>query len=135
MNGVRVAAHQSSSRSDRRKLVSSTRSASVAVVSEMAPRWMTASSLRLSSQLEQLAGRHHVGEPALAEVAPLLVAAEMVVDDDVAAPGLVQARDHVRPDESGPAGDQQHPYPASPSEFDDCVDSLPFAPECPTGAT
>src|SRR5262245_28244510 len=50
MNGVRVVVHQSSSLSDSRKLVSITRSASVAVVSEIAPRWMTASSLRLSSQ-------------------------------------------------------------------------------------
>src|ERR1035441_5104054 len=50
MNGVRVAVHQSSRRSDSRKLFSITRSPSAAVVSEMAPMWMTASSLRLSSQ-------------------------------------------------------------------------------------
>jgi len=37
MNGVRVAVHQSSRRSDSRKLFSITRSPSVAVVSEMAP--------------------------------------------------------------------------------------------------
>ena len=84
MNGVRVAVHQSSSRSDRRKLVSRTRSPSVAVVSEMAPRWMTASSLRPSSQRDQLARRHHVGELALAEIAPLAGVAERVVDHDVA---------------------------------------------------
>src|SRR6185437_16183758 len=50
MSGVAVAVHQSSNRSDRRKLVSITRSPSVAVVSEIAPMWMTASSLRPSSQ-------------------------------------------------------------------------------------
>src|SRR5215467_296392 len=50
MNGVRFLVHQSSRRSDNRKLVSTTRSASVAVVSEIAPRWMMASSLRCSSQ-------------------------------------------------------------------------------------
>ncbi len=50
MNGVAFAVHQSSSRIERRKLVSITRSPSVAVVSEMAPRWMTASSRRPFSQ-------------------------------------------------------------------------------------
>ena len=44
--GVRVVAHQSSSRSESRKLLSMTSSPSVAVVDEMAPRWITASSLR-----------------------------------------------------------------------------------------
>src|SRR4051795_8559654 len=46
MNGVAWAVHQSKSRIDSRKLVSITTSPSVAVVSEMAPRWMTASSRR-----------------------------------------------------------------------------------------
>src|SRR5882757_10319200 len=50
MNGVVLAVHQSSSRNDSRKLVSITRSPSVAVVSEMAPRWITASSRRPFSQ-------------------------------------------------------------------------------------
>src|SRR5262249_14988575 len=50
MKRVRVAVHQSRSLSESRKLVARTKSASVAVVSEIAPRWMTASSLRLSSQ-------------------------------------------------------------------------------------
>ena len=56
MNGVRVAAHHSNKRSDSRKLVSMTRSASVAVVEEMAPRCTTASSLRPSSQRNRSAG-------------------------------------------------------------------------------
>src|SRR5580700_11258665 len=56
MNGVRVAVHQSSSFSDRRKLFSITASPSVAVVAEMAPRWMTASSLRPASQSRRAAG-------------------------------------------------------------------------------
>src|SRR5271154_2832050 len=50
MKGVRVAAHQSSKRSDSRKLFSMMASPSVATVEEMAPRWITASSLRVSSQ-------------------------------------------------------------------------------------
>ncbi len=50
MNGVRLSVHQSSRRSEVRKLFSITRSPSVAVVSEIAPMWMTASSLRPSSQ-------------------------------------------------------------------------------------
>src|SRR5712691_3911506 len=56
MSGVALAVHQSSSRIDRRKLVSITRSASVAVVSEMAPRWMTASSRRPFSHSGNCAG-------------------------------------------------------------------------------
>src|SRR5262249_10298965 len=48
--------HQSSRRSDRRKLFSITASPSVAVVAEMAPRWMTASSLRAPSQSASAAG-------------------------------------------------------------------------------
>ena len=56
MNGVRVCVHQSSRRSDSRKLLSITASPSVAVVSEMAPMWMMASSLRPSSQRVRSAG-------------------------------------------------------------------------------
>src|ERR1700730_7237315 len=56
MHGVAWAVHQSSSRIDRRKLVSITRSPSVAVVSEMAPRWMMASSRRPLSQSGNCAG-------------------------------------------------------------------------------
>ena len=56
MNGVRVAAHQSNSRSDSRKLFSMTTSPSVAVVEEMAPICTTASSLRPSSQRNRSAG-------------------------------------------------------------------------------
>ncbi len=56
MNGVRVAVHQSSSMSGRRKLVSMTRSPSLAVVSEIAPMWKTASSLRPDSQPARSAG-------------------------------------------------------------------------------
>src|SRR6266404_8916669 len=56
MNGVAWAVHQLSSRIDRRKLVSTTRSPSVAVVSEMAPRWMMASNRRPFSQSGNSAG-------------------------------------------------------------------------------
>src|SRR4051812_16376469 len=56
MNGTALAVHQSSSRIGKRKLVSITRSPSVAVVSEIAPRWTTASSLRPFSQSASCAG-------------------------------------------------------------------------------
>ena len=57
---------------------------------------------------QQVAGRHEFGQPAFRQVAPLLPGAENIVDRDVGAPGLVQARDHIRANEAGPAGDQQH---------------------------
>src|SRR5579872_53163 len=56
MNGVRVAVHQSKRRSESRKLASMRASPSVAVVDEMAPRCITASSLRPSSQRRRSAG-------------------------------------------------------------------------------
>src|SRR6516165_5196428 len=56
MNGVPVAVHQSSRRSGRRKLVSMTRSPSVAVVSEIAPMWKMAWSSRPASQADRSAG-------------------------------------------------------------------------------
>ena len=85
MNGVRVTVHQSSRRSDRRKLFSITRSPSVAVVSEMAPMWMTASSLRPCEPGHQFGRRHQVGDLALGQIAPFgVVLAEQVVDHDVA---------------------------------------------------
>ena len=55
---------------------------------------------------QQIGRRHEVGKLALGEVAPLAVAAEEIVDDDVGAAGLVEARHHIRSDEPGPAGDQ-----------------------------
>ena len=65
MNGIRARVHQSSNMSESRKLVSSTRSPSVAVVSEMAPRWMTASSLRPSSQRMSWPGGTRSASPRL----------------------------------------------------------------------
>src|SRR5262245_19370998 len=56
MNGTALAGNQSSNRIEKRKLVSITRSPSVAVVSEIAPRWITASSLRPFSQSASSAG-------------------------------------------------------------------------------
>ena len=54
--GVWLAEHHSRSRRESRKLVLITSSPSVAVVSEIAPMWMTASSLRPSSQANRSAG-------------------------------------------------------------------------------
>src|SRR5580704_4113657 len=56
MKGVRLDVHQSSKRSESLKLFSMTASPSVAVVAEMAPRWITASSLRPSSQAARSCG-------------------------------------------------------------------------------
>ena len=83
MNGVRVAAHQSKRRSESRKLVSMMASPSVAVVDEMAPRCTTASSLRPSSQRMRSAGGTKSASWRLAEIAPLAVTAETIVDDNV----------------------------------------------------
>src|SRR5262249_491680 len=69
----------------------------------------------------QIAGRHEVGDLALAEVAPFGRVAERVVDDNVGAPGLVQAGDQIGTDEAGSARDQQHRLPAA-------TYCLPFAP-------
>ena len=55
---------------------------------------------------QELRRRNKIGNAAAGEVAPLAVAAEHVIDGNVGAAGLVEARDHVRPDEPGPAGDQ-----------------------------
>ena len=73
--------------------------------------WMTASSLRPSSQRNRSPVPTTSASRRLAEVPPLLVGAEHVVDHDVGPPGLVQGRDHIRADESGPARDQEHPRP------------------------
>ena len=70
---------------------------------------MTASSLRPSSQRNRSAGGTTSATWRLREIAPFAVAAEHVVDDDIGPPGLVEARDDVRSDKSGPAGDQKHP--------------------------
>src|SRR5262249_28371980 len=61
----------------------------------------------------QIAGRHEVGDLALAEVAPFGRVAERVVDGNVGAPGLVQAGDQIGTDEAGSARDQQHRSPAA----------------------
>src|SRR5215467_1347159 len=56
MKGVRAVVHQSSSLSDSVKLVLSTRSPSVAVVADIAPMWITASSLRAPSHENRSSG-------------------------------------------------------------------------------
>ena len=62
---------------------------------------------------DQLAGRHDVGELALAEIAPLAGIPERVVDDNISTSGLVQAGDQIGTDEAGSACDQQHCSPAA----------------------
>src|SRR5580698_984123 len=78
---------------------------------------------------QQIGRRHEIGNLVCGEVVPFPVAAEKVVDGDVSASSLVEARDHVRPDKTGTAGDQKHPKTA-----DICLtrviagDSLPQPP-------
>ena len=108
MNGVRVAVHQSSRRSDRRKLLSITASPSVDGRVRDGAEMDHRVELAPVEPAEQVGRRHHVGDLALLQVAPLAVRAEPVVHGDVGAAGLVEARDHVRPDETRPAGHQNH---------------------------
>ena len=112
MNGVALAVHQSSSRIDRRKLVSMTRSPSVAVVSEIAPRWMIASSRRPLQPVHQFGRRHDVRELALGEIAPFAVVAEQVADRHVGPARVIQRGHDVRSDKTGATGHQQHDIPA-----------------------
>ena len=63
--------------------------------------------------LEQVVRGQDIRYSPLPEVEPLLLGAEHVVHDDVGPPGLVEGRDHIRADESGPACDQEHPRPAA----------------------
>ncbi|GAA0007861.1 hypothetical protein BRDID11002_78670 [Bradyrhizobium diazoefficiens] len=106
---------------ERRKLVSNTRSPSVAVVAEIAPRWITASSLRPFSQSGSSAGGDDIHKLALGEIAPLAVGAEEITDGDVAAAGVVQRSHDIRPDKTGSGGHQQHSnYPARCLQPDPC---------------
>src|SRR5262249_57628825 len=61
----------------------------------------------------QLAGGYDIGDLALAEVAPFVRVAERIVDDNVGAPGLVQAGDQIGTDEAGSAPDPHHRSPAA----------------------
>ena len=112
MNGVALAVHQSSSRIDRRKLVSITRSPSVAVVSEMAPRWMTASSRRPFSQSMQFRRRHDIGELALGQIAPFAVMAEQSQTTTSARPASFNAATTFDPIKPAPPVTSNMPIPA-----------------------
>src|SRR6516225_4395625 len=77
---------------------------------------------------KQIRRRNKIGELVLLQVAPLAVFAERVVHRDIVAPGLIEARDDVRPDETCSARYQQHA----------CRDPAFRAHHCPTpsgGAT
>ena len=62
---------------------------------------------------KEISGPHKIRELALAKVLPLAVRAEDIIDDDIAAPSLIEAGDDIGPDEPGPAGNQQHRDPNS----------------------
>jgi len=55
---------------------------------------------------EQVDRPDHVGELAFLQVAPLAVGAQAVIHRDVSAARLVEAGNHIRSDESRPAGHQ-----------------------------
>ena len=55
---------------------------------------------------EQIHGWDEIGELAFTQVAPLVIGPQRVIDHDIGAAGLVEARHHVRSDETGSAGDQ-----------------------------
>ena len=77
---------------------------------------------------KQIHRRNKIGELVLLQVAPLAVFAERVVHHNIAAPGLIEARDDVRHDETCSARYQQH----------GCRDPAFRAHHCPTpsgGAT
>ena len=57
---------------------------------------------------KQVSRRYEVGELVLSQVAPLAVLAQRVVDYDIAAPGLIEARDDVRADKTCSTRYQQH---------------------------
>ena len=57
---------------------------------------------------KQVRRRYEVGELVLLQVAPLAVLAQRVVDHDIAAPGLIEARDDVRADKTCSTRYQQH---------------------------
>src|ERR1051325_10551492 len=101
---------------ERRKLVSMTRSPSVAVVSEIAPIWMTASSLRpLSQSISspggttsascRLARFRHL---PLAQISPFAVMPKEIGHNNIGAAGVIQRRHDIRSDKTSPPGHQQH---------------------------
>ncbi len=90
-------------------MFSITRSPSVAVVSEIAPIWMTASSFRLSSHGMSSARWNYIRDLMLGEIAPFrIVATQNVAHHDISRASLIEAGHYVRSDKSGPAGYQKH---------------------------
>lgn len=57
---------------------------------------------------EQAFGRHDLGDLVLGEVAPLVVALEVIADHDLVRAARAQGSGDVRADEAGPAGDDDH---------------------------
>ena len=108
MNGVRAAVHHSNRRSDSRKLFSMMAIAVGRSGGGDGAEVHDGVELAAVEPAQQIGRRHEFGELAAGEIAPFAVAAEHIVDGNVGAAGLVEARDHIRSDEAGPAGDQQH---------------------------
>src|SRR6202171_2839882 len=112
MNGVAFAVHQSSSRVDSRKLVSITRSPSVAVVSEMAPRWMMASSRRPFSQSGNSAGGTMSASWRLERLSPVPSSPSTSHTTTSARPASFNAATTFDPIKPAPPVTSNIPYPA-----------------------
>ena len=68
--------------------------------------------------LPKLRRRNEIGNLPAGKIAPFAIAAEHIADRDIGAASLIEARNDVRSDKPGPAGDQQH-YALRPvDEFD-----------------
>ena len=92
MNGVRVAAHQSNRRSESRKLVFDDGVAIGCGRRRNGAKMHHGVELAAVEPAQQVGRRHEVGELPAAEIAPLAVTAETIVDGNVGPPGLVEAR-------------------------------------------
>jgi hypothetical protein len=69
--------------------------------------------------LHQFAGGNHVRQLSLGQVPPFAVMAEDIGHGDIGAAGVIERRYHVRSDETGSSGYQQHEIPirVSPATF------------------
>ena len=104
MNGVRLAVHQSSRRSDSLKLFSRTKSPSLAVVSEIASHMNDRVELATMKPPGELTWRNDIGQLPFGEIAPFVAGAHGIGDDNVAGVRLIETGHDIGSDESGSAG-------------------------------
>ncbi len=56
----------------------------------------------------EIGRKYKIGNPPLGQIAPLLVGAQRIVDDDVGPAGIVERCDNIRADKAGAAGHEDH---------------------------